>query len=102
MVTKVFDSASPILNKACCSGKTLQEVKLSWYRINAQGQEEEYFQHVLNNAKVVAVEPVMADIKDKSKESKGHLENVAFRYEKIRWKYLDGNIATEDQWSEKV
>lgn len=101
MVLKQFCSASPILYKACCSGKTLREVRVSWYRIDHAGHEEEYFRHTLNNAKVVAVEPIMDDIKDKTKESYGHVERIAFRYEKIRWEYLDGNIATEDQWTER-
>lgn len=101
IVLKQFCSASPDLYKSCASGKTLQQVKVSWYRINDKGQEEEYFRHTLTNAKVVSVEPAMDDIKDKTKESYGHLEKVAFRYQKIRWEYLDGNIASEDQWSER-
>ncbi len=101
IVTKHFCSASPILYKACSSGKTLQTIKLSWYRINDNGHEEEYFRHTLSNAKVVAIEPVMHDLKDKTKESSGHVEQVAFRYQKIKWEYLDGNIATEDQWTDR-
>ncbi len=101
VITKAFCPATPELNKACCSGKTLQQVKLSWYRINDQGQEEEYFRHTLNNVKVVAVQPIMDDIKDKRKETYGHLESVALRYEEIRWEYLDGNIAANDKWSER-
>lgn len=98
-IVKTFCSASPILYKACCSGKTLREVKLSWYRINERGQEEEYFRHNLTNARVVVTTPRMDDIKDKSKENYGHLERIAFRYEKITWTYLDGNITTTDEWN---
>ena len=101
-VTKTFCSASPILYKACCSGKTLLEVKVSWYRINNQGQEEEYFRHVLRNARIVAVNPEMIDIKDKRSETYGHLEHVALRYERIEWTYLDGNISAFDEWNIKV
>lgn len=100
-IKKEFDSATPVLNKACSSGQTLQQVKVSWYRINQQGQEEEYFRHTLTNAKVVSVKPVVEDIKDSSKENQSHFENVAFRYERIHWNYLDGNIATSDQWNKK-
>lgn len=101
VVRKSFCSASPLLYKSCCSGSTLNEIRLSWYQISNQGQEEEYFRHVLTNAKVVCVHPLMEDIKDKSKEAYGHLEKIAFRYEKIEWTYLDGNISTSDQWSHK-
>lgn len=101
IIKKEFDSATPILNKACSAGKTLQQVKLSWYRINQQGQEEEYFRHTLTNAKVVSVKPMVDDIKDVSKENRAHFEQIAFRYEQIQWEYLDGNIATSDQWNKK-
>jgi len=102
VITKAFCGATPILNKACTSGKTLQSIKLSWYRINDKGQEEEYFRHTLTNAKVVSVKPVVEDIKERNKEKYGHLEDIAFRYEKIQWEYLDGNISTQDIWTEKT
>ncbi len=100
-IMKNFCSATPILYKACCSGRLLQHVKLCWYQINDQGQEHEYFRHELTNARVVSMKPAMQDIKDKSKEAYGHLEQVAFRYEKILWQYLDGNISSEDEWTNK-
>ncbi|MGE3920284.1 MAG: type VI secretion system tube protein TssD [Gammaproteobacteria bacterium] len=101
LILKQFCSATPILYKACSSGKTLGEVKISWYRINDHGKEEEYFRHTLSKVKIVSIAPSMDDIKNKSQESYGHLEWVGFRYEKIRWEYLEGNIATEDQWNER-
>ena len=102
VVVKGFCSASPILYKACCSGKSLNEVLIKWYRINSAGGEEEYFRHTLSRAKVVAVRPMVDNVKDKSKQTYGHLEEIHFRYEKIQWSYLDGNINTEDQWTEKI
>lgn len=102
VVVKSFCSATPILNKACCSGKTLQEVKICWYRINTSGKEQEYFRQTLHNVKVVAVVPMVSDVKDTLKDGFNHLEEVHFRYEKIQWLYLDGNIATEDEWRERA
>jgi len=101
-IVKQFCSATPILNKACCSGQNLQQVKLSWYRIDAQGKEEEYLRQTLTNAKVVSVKPLVKDVKDPQKEHYPHLEEIQFRYEKIRWEYLDGNIMTEDSWNERA
>lgn len=101
VITKQFCSATPVLNKACCSGQNLKEVKLSWYRIDDSGKEQEYLRQLLTNAKVVSVKPLVKDIKDKTKEHYGHLEEVAFRYEKIQWLYLDGNISSEDTWIER-
>jgi type VI secretion system secreted protein Hcp len=101
IITKEFDAATPILNKACASGKTLQSVKLSWYRINEKGQEEEYFRHMLHQVKVVSVKPIVHNIKEKGLERQSHLEEVAMRYEKIQWEYLEGNIITQDTWIER-
>jgi len=101
IVTKNFCSTSPIINKACTAGKTLQEVKISWYDINKNGEETEYFRHTLSNVKVVAVKPIVQEIKDRNKEQYGHREEIHFRYETIRWEYLDGNIATQDEWIER-
>lgn len=102
IIVKEFCSTTPILNKACSSGQTLQQVKLSWYRIDDSGKEQEYFRQTLTNVKVVAVKPRIMDVKDKSKEHYGHLEEIHFRYERIRWEFLDGNIATEDVWNERT
>ena len=101
-VTKTFCPASPVLAKACASGKTLKEVKISWYKINDEGKEEEYYRHTLSDVKVVSVNPIMPDIKDKTKETYGHLEQVAFRYKTIEWNHLDGNISTQDTWNDKT
>lgn len=101
VVIKPFCSATPVLYKACSSGQTLQQVKLSWYRIDDTGKEQEYFRQTLTNAKVVSIKPHVRDIKDKTKEHYAHFEQVSFRYEKIQWEYLDGNISTEDVWTER-
>jgi type VI secretion system secreted protein Hcp len=101
-IVKPFCSATPVLNKACCSGQNLQEVKLSWYRIDDTGKEQEYLRQTLTNAKVVSVKPIVRDVKDKTKEHYGHLEEVQFRYETIQWQYLDGNISSQDTWTERT
>ena len=100
-IIKPFCSATPILNKACCSGQNLKEIKLSWYRIDDTGKEQEYLRQTLTNAKVVCIKPIVSDVKDKSREHYGHLESVSFRYEKIHWIYLDGNISAEDTWTDR-
>lgn len=66
--------------------------EFKWYRINDAGQEAEYFNMLLEGVKIVGVSPVMHDTKDATKEKHNHLECVELRYEKITWKYCDGNI----------
>ena len=101
MIEKEIDSSSSYLYKALANGQEFNSAELKFYRINYGGQEEEYFNVLLENAKVVNVTPVMLDIKDISKERFNHMEIVEFRYEKITWHYLDGNIVYSDNWSSR-
>ena len=98
---KEFDSSSPYLYKAIATGQTLKSAEFKWYRINDAGQEVEYFNMLLENVKIVSSAPHMLDIKNPAPEKHNHLENVAMRYERITWKYCDGNIQFSDAWNER-
>lgn len=98
---KEFDYSSPYLYKAVAKGQTLKTAEFKWYRINHAGQEEEYFNMLLENVKVVSVCPLMHNCKDVHSEKHNHLEAIALRYEKITWKHCDGNIIFSDSWSER-
>jgi type VI secretion system secreted protein Hcp len=99
-IEKEFDSSSPYLYKAVSTGQTLKSAEIKWYKINDAGQEQEYFNMLLENVKLVGVNPVMHNIK--SVQNMNHLESVSLRYEKITWKYCDGNIQHSDTWKEKA
>jgi type VI secretion system secreted protein Hcp len=77
----------------------LKTAELKWYKINDAGQEAEYFNMLIEGVKIVSVTPVMHDIT--SVIGTGHLESVQLRYEKITWKYCDGNIQFTDAWNER-
>lgn len=96
---KEFDSSSPYLYKAVATGQKLKSVELKWYQINDAGQEQEYFNIFLENVTVVGINPVMHNIK--TNQIMNHLESVCLRYEKITWKYCDGNIQYSDTWKER-
>ncbi len=98
---KEFDSSSPYLYKAVAHGQTLKAAEFKWYRINYSGQEEEYFNMLLEGVKVVSICPLMHDVKNPSTEKHNHLESVALRYERITWKHCDGNIIFSDAWNER-
>jgi len=97
-LVKSFDAASPMLYKACCQGETLKEVEIKWYAIDDTGAEKEYFSHKLENAKISSMRAVMPNTKDPDKERYVHLEEVSFVYEKITWKFADGNKEYQDDW----
>jgi type VI secretion system secreted protein Hcp len=96
---KVFCSASPYLYRAVSTGQTLKSAEIKWYEINHAGQEEEYFNMLLENVKIVSINPIMVNIKSEIRQN--HLENIEIRYEKITWKYCDGNINHSDSWNER-
>lgn len=98
---KEFDSSSPYLYKAVAKGQTLTSAEFKWYKINDAGQEVEYFNMRMENVKVVSICPHMHDVKNPATEKHNHLESIALRYEKITWKYCDGNIQFSDAWNER-
>ncbi|EBR2208587.1 type VI secretion system tube protein Hcp [Salmonella enterica] len=95
---KSVDNSSAYLYKALSSGQTLKKAVFKFYRINYNGQEEEYFRTTLENVKVTEIEPFMMDIKNPQWERHDYLEYVDLAYEKITWHYLDGNIIHSDSW----
>lgn len=99
LIEKEIDRSSSYLYRAISSGENLKRVELKFFRINDAGQEIEYFNTLMENSRVVNLFPLMHDIKDGSKEKFNHMEIVEFRYEKITWKYLDGNITHSDCWN---
>lgn len=99
---KEFDSSSPYLYKAVSKGQTLKSAEFKWYRINHAGQEEEYFNMMLEGVKVVSVNPGMPNAKMSGMSAINHMESVSLMYEKITWKYCDGNILFTDSWEERA
>lgn len=101
LINKEIDSSSPYLYKAITTGQTLKSAEFKYYRINDAGQEEEYMNVLLEDVKITAMIPIMYDVKTAYGEGRNHLECVQLHYEKITWKYLDGNIIHSDSWNER-
>lgn len=98
ILTKSLDASSPYLYQCVSSGKRLSSAELKFYRINYAGQEEEYFSVFLENARITCIIPVMEDVKDPYYERHDHGEVLELTYEKITWKYFDGNLVHCDLW----
>lgn len=101
-IGKVFDSVSTYLYKAVSTGQQLKSAELKWYKVNDAGQEVEYFNMLLENVRVVSITPVMTNCKDPHSQHLNHMEIVDLRYEKITWKYVDGNLVHSDAWNERA
>lgn len=100
IVTKTYDAASPVLFDACCRGKTMQSMRIDWYRINDKGEEELYFTHTLNNVKVVKVKQYVQNVKEPQYDNMGHQEELHVRFQDIELAHPDGNITASDSWTE--
>ena len=91
IVTKEIDKSSPKLFQALTSGEQMEDVTLEFYRISPKGTEE----------KILHGEAVQRDpdqhptwtpnCLDSDNRQMGHMEDIAFTYEKITWTFdLDG------------
>jgi len=92
-IVKDIDKLTPLLYDIVCNGRKCTEVLIKLYRIHADtGEEEEYFNYLLEDAKVVSVDNYMPITKVEANENIGHLEKVRFLAKKFTWTYLDGGI----------
>lgn len=98
---KEIDCISPFLMKAVATGQMLASAEFKLYNINDAGWEAEYYNILLEKVRVVSVCPMMHSIKDPSQHSLNHLESIELRYEKITWKFCDGNIIFTDTWNDR-
>ena len=100
VLVKNFDKSSPLLYQYLCNGKVIPSATLRWFQINEMGIEEEYYNHVLENSRVTSIRPYMPDVDNPANEQYKHMEEVAFRYERLTWRFLDGNVEYTDSWFE--
>ena len=99
-LVKNYDKATPDLFKCLCQGKAVPTCTIHWYMINADGEEKEYFQHVLEGVRITRIHPWMPNVDDKGTEQYKHMEEISLSYETIAWKFLEGNIEYKDSWLE--
>lgn len=102
LIEKEIDSSSVYLYKALTTGETFSKAVFKYYRINHSGQEEEYFTITLEGVKVCNMFSLMHDVKEIGKEKFNHMEITQFKFKKITWHYLDGNISHTDDWDIRV
>jgi type VI secretion system secreted protein Hcp len=94
-----FDKATPGLHKALCTGQSLSEVELSYFRIDpASRAEEEYFKIILRQARIVDVRPYMPMSFVPANESYRHMVQYSFVYEEIEWSWLPDSAVEMDKW----
>lgn len=98
---KEIDSSSLYLYKAVTTGQRLKSAEVKLYKINDAGQEVEYFSVLMEGVTIVSVCPMMLDVKSPDYERHNHIELVELLYEKITWRFADGNIIHSDSWNDR-
>lgn len=101
MFEKEFDSSSPYLYKAVATGQTLKSAEIRFYHINDAGQEVCYFVITMEGVKITGVNPGVPNTKLAGNAQLNHMESVSMMYDKITWRYIDGNIQYSDAWTER-
>lgn len=95
-ITKSFDKSSPPMYQALVNGEKMTEVKLEFYRILSEGQEELYFTITLTDALIVSIKPRMHNVFDEDLVRYDHMEEVSFLYGQISWRWEPDGIESMD------
>lgn len=95
-IVKEFDQTTPLLYRTVCEGRLMKKAIIKMYRILESGIESEYFNIILENAKLTTISPYLSP-----GMSSTHLETIELRYEAITWKYTEGNIIYRDSWNDR-
>ncbi|ELY4122163.1 type VI secretion system tube protein Hcp [Cronobacter sakazakii] len=101
-IEKEFDKSSPYLYRAVATSEKLQRAIIRWYRINHAGMEEEFFQMILEDVRITGIHPNMQNFKHPEGLLSTLVESVGLIYNKITWKYLNGNIQYTDAWNSQM
>jgi len=98
IITKVFDKCSPLLYEALTRGEKLPTCEIKWFRTSAQGVQEHYFTHKLEDAIIVDIKAHMPNCQDPGTASFTHLEDISFSYRKITWTHEKCGTSGSDDW----
>jgi type VI secretion system secreted protein Hcp len=98
--TKIVDKSSVVLYQYMTNGKSINKIVVDWYQYNPKSKKDEiYFQHTLEKAKIVSIKISMPNVKDIQYDTNVHAEEVALRYDSIKWFCPDGYIESSDIWA---
>ena len=86
VVAKLADLASPILLQNCSTGRTLPKARIEFMRADGLGDRVKYFEIELENVLIGGVSPSV-------REGDILSEYVALKYSRIKWKYIQQQIA---------
>jgi type VI secretion system secreted protein Hcp len=98
--TKIVDKSSVVLYEYMTNGKAIDKIIVDWYQYNPKSRiDEVYFRHTLEKAKIVSIKHAMPNVKDVQYDTNVHAEEIALRYDSIKWFCPEGYIESSDVWA---
>ncbi len=99
---KETDASSVWLYRALTMGLVIPRATFSFFRINDAGQEEEYFRIDLEKVRIDEFTSFFSVPRSAVRIKRNHQEYIGLVYEKIIWRYLDGNLIHSDSWDRRA
>ncbi|PLR37995.1 hypothetical protein CYR55_09805 [Chimaeribacter californicus] len=95
-IEKPLDSASPLLQKAICTGQLLQEVKIMVYPNQKAQQENRRFSLTLSGVQIVSISLNMGPRSDTETPPYSITETLDMRYDAVIWADDQGQVIYHD------
>ena len=102
MITKAKDQASPLLMQAVCTGETMKKWSLSFWQINKEGKQEEFYKIDLEGATPVSYRQYKYHQLDEAYSKYKDMEDISFTYSKIMVEHVIASKSAEIDWSKPV
>ena len=93
-IVKPVDEGSPLIYQALGTGQNLELVQIDFLRVNASGQEENFFTIKLENALISGVSQSLIP----SNQDNQMMETVTFSYMLITWIDKTSDVEYSDGW----
>ena len=103
VITKELDRASAPLHQAQARNEEFKDWELQFWAPSLRaatgtGAEVQHFTVKLTNASIASIKMQMLNTQDPALTRFETFEEVAFTYQKIEWKWTDGNLIAVDDW----
>lgn len=103
LITKEVDASSPLLWNILCTNENIEEWELRfWQPAAGGGAGSQYFTIILTNANIASMRLIMPDNTRPETARLKEREEITFTYQKIEWRYEDGEITATDDWGTRV
>lgn len=97
-ITKEIDQSTPLLLSALVNNEKITTWELQFWRPAETGSAVQFYTIKLTNAYIVSIQQEMLDNTYPENVPLKEREHVSFRYKKIEWTWVKGNISAMADW----